>query len=310
VRCCKRAFGKVKLVFHLGHYKTGTSAIQSSLKFNRDCLLEQGVLYPAASGDGNASQHSALVADVMAGRGPQVQATLRLAVEEACDQMCEKIVFSSEGFSSVDRNNAEALHSIASAFGDVEFVIYLRNIYDFALSQAMQLLKNPRRNLNYGILSRRLARMLNYDRILETWCTSGSVPQVFVYEEVGDTALHFLESICGVSGPKGLRIKANQSIPTSIFLALIFADLIRRHEDHEKISRYLSKIDFRAVKDARENQMLLARLIVDAVGFSCDHPLIRQHRNVLTEIPTGNTAKCSDDTLHDLSKAFLALRAF
>ena len=300
----------MQIIFHLGHYKTGTSAIQSRLKFNRDRLLECGVLYPGFSGNTNVSQHSSLVGDVIAGRSPQVYRALYSAVEEATSQMCEKIVFSSEGFCSVDRKGAEDLHSFASAFGDVQFVIYLRNIYDFALSQVLQLLKNPGRNFNYGVLYRRLARMLNYDRILDTWCINGSVLKVFLYDQVGDTASHFLESVCGVHGTKEFQDQTNKSIPTSIFLALFFADLIRQHEDHERLSKHLSKIDFYALKDARGNQMLLAQLIVDAVGFSCDHPTIQKYRTALTALPIHDEARFCDDKLRDLSEAFLVLRGF
>ena len=44
-----------RIVIHAGFFKTGTTALQSSLAANREKLLQNGVLYPALS-SGNADR--------------------------------------------------------------------------------------------------------------------------------------------------------------------------------------------------------------------------------------------------------------
>ena len=65
----------MNIVFHIGHYKTGTSAIQAFLKANRELLIKSGTLYPQVISSPNLSQHSLLVGDVIAGRSSDILGT-------------------------------------------------------------------------------------------------------------------------------------------------------------------------------------------------------------------------------------------
>ena len=66
----------VSLVFHGGHYKTGTTSLQHTLRHCEPALAAAGILYPRGPADGQFSdvQHADLMADSFAGRHDRVEA--------------------------------------------------------------------------------------------------------------------------------------------------------------------------------------------------------------------------------------------
>src|SRR5262245_55678058 len=88
----------VSLVFHGGHYKTGTTSLQHTLRYSEEALAEAGILYPRGPADGRFSdvQHADLVADSFAGRHERVKQYLAGVVEAARARGCKTVLLSSE----------------------------------------------------------------------------------------------------------------------------------------------------------------------------------------------------------------------
>src|SRR6185295_16135673 len=88
----------VSLVFHGGHYKTGTTSLQHTLRYSEAALAAAGILYPRGRADGQFSdvQHADLVTDSFAGRHDRVEQYLAGVVETAKAQRCKTVLLSSE----------------------------------------------------------------------------------------------------------------------------------------------------------------------------------------------------------------------
>jgi hypothetical protein len=101
--------GKLKFVFHVGPHKTGTTAIQVSLRDNRKSLLESKVFIPETSlvNHGHHEIPWALLGwdlRLLGANSKEVDLELYLerVIAEALLAECDTIVFSSEDFSLLD----------------------------------------------------------------------------------------------------------------------------------------------------------------------------------------------------------------
>ncbi|MBM1222463.1 hypothetical protein JQU17_19825 [Ponticoccus sp. SC2-23] len=118
----------MRVVFHIGLNKTGTSSLQKFLSLNPDNLADQGWLYPQAGSDGVA--HHELFHAAHRGIGPLKE--LRDAIEAEAEAAGGKNVLLS----------TEALHDtphvgrIAEAFEgcEVQIIIFLRDYIDYLSS--------------------------------------------------------------------------------------------------------------------------------------------------------------------------------
>lgn len=116
----------MRVVFHIGLNKTGTSSLQKFLSMNAENLAHHGWLYPKAGGDGVA-HHEIFHA---ARRGVRALQEIRAQMAEEAGGKLDVIV------------SSEALHDtghvdrIAEAFRgcDVEVVIFLRDYVDYLSS--------------------------------------------------------------------------------------------------------------------------------------------------------------------------------
>jgi len=147
----------VKLYLHIGTEKTGTTSVQKFLRFNRDLLKRQGILYPLAPGSEN---HIALAAlakeaggelwDILGiGGGSDCQRfrdTIREKLRlELSEQSYHTVIMSGEHCSSRLRTDEEVrrLHDfLCPFFENVCIVVYLRRQDDFLLSTYSTDIKN------------------------------------------------------------------------------------------------------------------------------------------------------------------------
>ena len=102
----------MKFVFHVGPHKTGTTAIQVSLRDNRESLLESKLFIPETS-IGNHGHHEipwALLGWDLRLLGANfkevdLELYLKKVISEALLEDCDTIVFSSEDFSLLDNKH-------------------------------------------------------------------------------------------------------------------------------------------------------------------------------------------------------------
>ena len=135
----------MKLAIHIGTNKTGSSFLQSTLISNKDLLLKAGIFLPVSRWDvemlqgkitpGNGHQLANVLID-------QNSDNLRIYLEEiyakATQAQCHTVLLSNEILIRIfsDVSYIQRLEEVASivGFNQLNYLCYLRNFYDHALS--------------------------------------------------------------------------------------------------------------------------------------------------------------------------------
>ena len=199
---------QLKLIFHCGFFKTGTSSIQNMAWHNRTLLRKWGIYYPSTGISDNAEEigyrHSRLMYEI---KKPEWADLVTELVHEinTCD--CETVLLSSEAWSRPGGFKAfKQLIDALSAELDFEFetVFYLRNVYDYARSHYREFVKrwNYKQSFNDYLELRR--GFFDYKRLLKPFAESYPSQLCVKYYEPGlDTVSDFF----GHLGLSARRIK-------------------------------------------------------------------------------------------------------
>lgn len=126
------------LVIHVGHGKTGTSAIQSFLALNQAKLREFGVIYPD-----NGSLSSAAKGKISSGNG-----NIAIKYNDFCKNTDEVLLFSDENlFWTITE---DTLNNFKKMHGNVKIILWSRNLLEFSYSEWGQYVKRHGITLSYG----------------------------------------------------------------------------------------------------------------------------------------------------------------
>ncbi len=153
------------LVFHGGHYKTGSTSVQHALRAGEGLLAGAGILYPRGLPDGQFSdvQHADLVTDCFAGRFDRVAAYLAQVAAEAKEKKCGTVLLSSELATSFHRFPDAFPRWLELASRDFEtprYVFVVRDVLGYARSMYRELVKSGRASFHYDAVRDELARLL------------------------------------------------------------------------------------------------------------------------------------------------------
>ncbi|MGH7863710.1 MAG: hypothetical protein ACREQB_01875 [Candidatus Binataceae bacterium] len=157
----------VALVFHGGHYKTGTTSVQSTLRANEEALRAAGILYPAnpEGSQFGKLQHAELLTACADGRFDSVARYLEQVAGDARASGCDRVLLSSElstSFYMYPNQFQEWLRLARQNFDDISYVFVVRNIQRYAISMYRELIKSGRAGFHYDIVRGILA-----DRLVE-----------------------------------------------------------------------------------------------------------------------------------------------
>ena len=155
----------VSLVFHGGHYKTGTTSLQHTLRHSEAALAAAGILYPRGPADGqyNDVQHADLVADSFVGRHERVEQYLVGIAERAKAQGCKTVLLSSElatSFHELPDAFARWSETTRRLFDDVRYVFVVRDVVGYATSMYRELVKSGRVSFHFDMVKDELAKQL------------------------------------------------------------------------------------------------------------------------------------------------------
>jgi hypothetical protein len=155
----------VSLVFHGGHYKTGTTSLQHTLRHSEPALAAAGILYPRGPADGQFSdvQHADLVTDSFAGRHDRVEHYLAGVVETAKAQGCKTVLLSSElatSFHQFPDAFARWSETTQRLFDDVRYVFVVRDALGYATSMYRELVKSGRASFHFDAVKDELVQQL------------------------------------------------------------------------------------------------------------------------------------------------------
>ncbi|MBW5799002.1 hypothetical protein [Halomonas elongata] len=123
------------LYLHVGHGKTGSSYIQSSLALSRQALLDKGIDYPEAN-----SSENARLGKITSGNGGM----LRHIISSNYSSGAEKVLLSSEVLfhDIVDGKLDSLLESlVGSHFESVNILVFIRDLVEHASSSYQQMVK-------------------------------------------------------------------------------------------------------------------------------------------------------------------------
>lgn len=184
----------MKLVLHIGMPKSGTSALQASLRTSAAGLRRHGLLYPA--GKGLPRNHNLLVCGVadpaklprvfrqMYGDDRErmahdVEAFMQTIERQIAQARPDTLVLSGELlFRALEPDRMQALKAALARFSrDISVVVYVRSPAQFYVSQAQQVLK----------ASSRISppRPIEYRRIIEAYAGIAGEVAVIAYERAG-----------------------------------------------------------------------------------------------------------------------------
>lgn len=155
----------VSLVFHGGHYKTGTTSLQHTLRHCESALAAAGILYPRGPADGQFSdvQHADLIADSFAGRHERAEAYLAGVIQAAADRNCNTVLLSSElatSFHQFPDGFARWSETVQRLFDDVRYVFVVRDAVGYATSMYRELVKSGRASFHYDAAKDELLKQL------------------------------------------------------------------------------------------------------------------------------------------------------
>lgn len=164
-----------KTVFlHVGHYKTGSSAIQAFLSDNVANLAQQGFLYPVSGRPRSAPTNHAHLSLSLArehGFNPPAWYGGKLSSEEAYRQLhkeiasspLDKVIISSEEFVQLPlrQNHEAALAALRKQFDgyDLQILFYIREPLSLLRSWYNEVNKGPKATANFPTF----AKMVNPD---------------------------------------------------------------------------------------------------------------------------------------------------
>lgn len=189
----------MRIVYHLGTYKTGTSSFQNLMYRNHDLLRSNGVLYPrfGLSKDGSLGRrHAPLVYDFLAGKAPALP---DLLFESIVNSDCDTIVLSSEAWSSA--RGVQHLARLVTSLIDRGInehlgVLTLRNLECYQISHYREFTVNQKNADSYPVYLRKNIAIFDYLSLVRGFRSLfGNGLQVISFEDHDDILQVLFESI-------------------------------------------------------------------------------------------------------------------
>lgn len=189
----------MKVILHLGTYKTGTSSFQNTMFDNRAILQENGILYPLTGlvrGQKLGRRHSQLFARYMAGASDVCPAAL---LEEMHASDAKVVILSSEAWSS-PRNLPLMTQFVTElqgrGFSDFSAILTLRNLEDYQVSHYREFTVNQHNARTYPNYVRQRHGSFNYMFLVQVYrAIFGEALQVIPYNGTGDMVRSLLSAM-------------------------------------------------------------------------------------------------------------------
>lgn len=235
----------MKLYIHIGHGKTGTSAIQAALAIHADRLKEAGILYPISQG----ARDAAAQLKVTSGNIPHNNPALAIPrMVSACHEeaRAHAIVLSNEGlFWTIDgflENSSMTCRNI-----EVLLVLAVRNLDQMVSSEYQQFVKRGGESRSYEEFLRGRQYVSSHHeraaRLLEIVTKLGINIKVLNYSKLKSSIVTEFFRLIGADSSlvhESARVgKVNRSLTSSELDALILINSLYSRR-YPEISRIIS----------------------------------------------------------------------
>ncbi|RQW61711.1 hypothetical protein [Vibrio viridaestus] len=163
----------MKLIFHIGTHKTGTSFIQRYLNLNKSKLMSSGILYPTSiiSGDNHGD-----FANSFKSSDEKLSLKMLLDLKNEIDtSKCDTVLISSECFLEnkiIPSNLSVRLSKVfCNKDYDVSFIAFIRPQFDWFTSLYNEIIRDPYRRFTGTVETCREFELkyYDYDKLFEPW---------------------------------------------------------------------------------------------------------------------------------------------
>ena len=155
----------MRIIFHLGTFKTGTTTFQHTLDHNRARLKAAGVLYPIQGRriPGRSDLRHLALSHLPAGSARLGRVMNRL-LREMDAAGCDRVILSSESWSSIQRFDtlSRVVATLRESGHAPEGVILFRNRHRYARSHYREWTQNWNNRLPFAVYAQRRAAELDY----------------------------------------------------------------------------------------------------------------------------------------------------
>ncbi len=158
-----------RFILHIGHGKTGSSALQSALALSTDALAAQGIVYPE-HGSFTQARAGQITAGNVNGR------TLVATAKAALKRSPHDVLLSNESLIHFFLNDPELLPRVAALGAETQLILYVRNPYDHACSV-------------YGQTVKRGGSVASFDAFLAGYPTPAKVRAMMQMAQKADVGL-------------------------------------------------------------------------------------------------------------------------
>ncbi|HET6160394.1 MAG TPA: sulfotransferase [Dongiaceae bacterium] len=155
----------VSLVFHGGHYKTGSTSLQHTLRAGESALAAAGILYPRGPADGQFTDvlHADVLNDCFTGRYDRADRYLSEVIATAEAQNCKTVLLSCEMATSFHEYPDAFAHwaeITGRLFDDIRYVFVVRDAVGYACSGYRELVRSGRASFHFDAVRGELAKQL------------------------------------------------------------------------------------------------------------------------------------------------------
>ena len=168
----------MKLILHIGEFKTGSTAIQSFLENNYDNLLKQGILVPKflnSKKQIRKNRHLRLFAESLANLGyikaRKIKVDNNVSFEDLFSSMKQQfsennvdtVILSAEQMSKINEEGLNFINkNLLSFFEDIEILYFLRTPASFVQSSLSQKLKSGSRITKFFMKTKKIPFLTVY----------------------------------------------------------------------------------------------------------------------------------------------------
>lgn len=281
---------------HIGFGKTASSSLQTALFRLRPELEKQGYLYDTA--DLPDKQHSQLAHFLRQGDTAGYRRTMQVISEAFARKRSRHLVLSGENFSGLERDAIAVLHGDLAAFGAPRAVLYVRNLYRFALSQIAEKSKEGR-GLAYPHTVLAATRRFSPTRVIGDWEAVFGAGNVLV-ESLDDLSVganivdNFLTHVGFAAYAPIADVRARQSVDPIASALLTHLTYEFGMSAKEFYAAYFRRMGTRRPTPRVEAKLIeLARPWVEKVDLS--HPKLAKHARALASPPSADSKGASDE---------------
>lgn len=232
----------IRVILHIGMPKSGTSALQNTLRANRDLLLKHGILYPA--GGDLPKNHNILIAALAeenqlprifrqvyqnepGKRFDDVRKVVATIADRARKSKVHTVILSGEMlFTTLSDENGSQLRSMLLSIGSrISVVAYIRHPAKHYLSMAQQAIKASSRIPS--------PKGRGFRNVLESYSQVGDEMIVNGYERellhAGDITQDFCRKVLGVGEE---FLKAIATVRSNETMSAEGMDILQRYRKH------------------------------------------------------------------------------